>query len=535
MVEKDLIIDISPELMSIATLEDGRLTELHREPRDFTHSLGDIYIGRVKRVVAGLNAAFVDVGFSIDGFMHYADLHPQFLVQQQVFDQLRMGKLEPEKYWPTYQKAVASSQEVLPKEGKISTYLKEGDYVLVQISKESISTKGPRLTTDISIAGRNLIINLFDQKLSVSSKLGREETQRLKSLIRSVNTVGYGVIVRTAAEGKRAETMHKELKKLERQWLQMLARIASSSTNKKHFLCVYQEPSRVLGVLRDTFDKSFRYVWVNDEDFYHEIEGYLDEIDPLREGAVRVQHYTGRVPIFDSKGVTKQIKSSLKRVVNYKKGAYLVIEQTEAMHVIDVNSGTRARKSDEQEDTAVDVNMAAAEEIVRQLKLRDLGGIIIVDFIDMKSKEHRDELYKYMVDLMKTDRSRHEILPLSKFGLMQITRQRVRPAIKIDQDEVCPSCRGEGKISGASILLVEKIEEELKILTETFEAPYINVHVHPYLDAYIKKGLYSVSIRWKFGISKRIHVTPNQSLSLLEYKFYNRDGEELQVHDRAKH
>lgn len=533
-MEKDLIVDISSERISIATLENGRLMELFRERRGFTHGVGDVYLGRVKKVVAGLNAAFVDVGFSIDGFLHYSDLLPNFLAQQQVLSALRTGELSPDKFVVAYADACAKGSQQIPKEGKISDYLNEGDFVLCRLTKEAISTKGPRLTTEVSIAGRNLILNPFEDKVSVSNKLDRGEAHRLKSLIKGVNTSGCGVIVRTAAEGKRSEAMHKELTKLEREWSQILLKLSGSIGSKKTYICLYEEPTRVLGLLRDTFDHSLRSISVNDENFFHDIQDYIEEIDPSNEGKVNVELYTGRLPIFDSKGVTKQIKSLMKKVVNYKKGAYLIIEQTEAMHVIDVNSGTRARKNEEQEATAVDVNMSAAEEIARQLRLRDLGGIIIVDFIDMKSKEHRDELYKHMVEQMKTDRSRHEILPLSRFGLMQITRQRVRQATKIDQDELCPSCQGTGKMSSASIFLVEKIEDELKKLIDTLDVPYINVHVHPYVDAYLKKGLYSTAIKWRLKISRRIHITPNQDLSLLKYKYYDIDGEELMVHEQEK-
>lgn len=531
-MEKDLIVDASSEeLISIAVLEDDLLVELHHESRGATHVVGDIYLGRVERVIQGMNAAFVDVGFAVGGFLHYGDLHENFLAQQDALSQLCSGNLKPSEFVAAYKKNISSFTS-LPKEGKISDYIKNNDKILVQVTKEAISTKGPRLTTALTINGRNQVISPFDGKVSASAKLNHKESARLKNIVNSINTTGCGVIVRTAAEGKQSKEMQKDLEELWEHWLLVLDKLLTSSSKRKKSsaICLYEESGRALGVLRDTYDKSFRSIWVNEESLFHDIEKYLGEIAP--EDAIKVQLYTGKLPIFDDKGVTKQIKALMKKYVKVEGGAYLVIESTEAMHVIDVNSGTSARRSEEQETTAFEVNKSAAEEIARQLRLRDLGGIIIVDFIDMKSKDSRDALYKQMVDLMSTDRSRHEILPLSKFGLMQITRQRIRPATKVDKDETCPSCQGKGKITEASILLVEKIEDELSRLIHTLDTPYINVHVHPYVDAYLKKGLYSISMKWRLKISSKVHITPNQDLSLIEYRYYDKSGEELIVHKK---
>ncbi|KGN97648.1 Rne/Rng family ribonuclease [Porphyromonas sp. COT-290 OH3588] len=513
----DLIVDVSAKQISMAVLEDQKLVELQRERRDLAFAVGDIYLGKVKKVMPGLNAAFVDVGYKKDAFLHYLDLGPTFGSQQRLLDIVASGKPIP-----SATKIPISAE--LPKEGKIADYIKQGQLVLVQVVKEPISTKGPRLSAELSLAGRNMVLVPFSDKVSVSSKIQSiEERTRLKQLMLSIKPKNFSVIVRTSAEGKKASELDQELRRLVRRWEESIQKLPKIKAPR----IVYEEASRALGLLRDTFNPSFQSIHVNDADFYEDIKEYVASIAPGREEIV--QRYTGKLPIFDEKGVTKQIKSLFGRTVTYKKGAYLVIEQTEAMHVIDVNSGNRSRKSAEQEETAVDVNMSAAEELARQLRLRDLGGIIVVDFIDMHDPKNRELLYKHMVKLMEGDRARHNILPLSKFGLMQITRQRVRPAMQITTEETCPSCMGTGKMK-SSVLLTDQIEEKLKELVQQQSVSYINVHVHPYVAAYLNKGLlFSIARQWKLKIAKGIRVTPNQSLAFLDYKFLDKEGNEIEL------
>lgn len=525
-MEKDLIIDHTPDQTTIVILEDGAMTELSRVSYSFTHGVDDVYIGRVKKVADGLNAAFVDVGASTDGFLHYRDLDEHFLAQKQVIDQLLAGAVVPEDIVAAYKKARAEYPDVLPKEGKISDCLKAGDWIVVQVTKEAISTKGPRLTTDISISGRNLVFKPFEQKHSVSSKLSGQEGKRLRFLVNTLGFKGHGVIVRTAAEGKEAQELDEEFSALSQQWRRALSCVAASRKEpKKRVQCLYEAPGRALAILRDTFDKSFRNVWVNDEGCYSEIESYINKIDPEGEGGVRLHLYKDKKPLLDYLGVTAQIKRSFGRTVNLPGGAYLVIEKTEAMHVIDINSGRQARKNEDTESTAVDVNMSAAVEVARQIRLRDLGGIIMVDFIDMKDATHRSELYKRMEELMAGDKAEHEVYKLTGLGLMQISRKRVRPEVKIREDR-CPTCLGTGRISDKTISLIEDIERALPRFLDTFQSRYIDVHVHPFVEAYLKKGWFSIATRWKFKISRGIHIVPNQSLSLLDCKYYDKAGQE---------
>lgn len=498
----------------MAVLEDGKLVELQRESRDLAFAVGDIYLGKVKKIMPGLNAAFVDVGYSKDAFLHYLDLGQTFAHQQRLLELMeRSGSIPP--------LSKIGALPELPKEGKIADYLKPGQHVLVQVAKEPISTKGPRLTAELSLAGRNMVLIPFRDKVSVSNKIqANEERTRLKQLILSIKPRNFSVIIRTSAEGKSARELDSELRKLVRRWEESIARLPKL----KAPCIVYEEASRALGLLRDTLNPSFQAIHINDTEYFEDIKEYVSIIAPGQEGIVRL--YKGKLPLFDEKNVTKQIKSSLGRTVTFKSGAYLVIEQTEAMHVIDVNSGNRSRKSNEQEGTAIDVNLAAAEEIARQMRLRDLGGIICVDFIDMYEAKNREMLYKHMVKLMETDRAKHNILPLSKIGLMQITRQRVRQAVVVNTEETCPSCAGTGKIK-SSILFADQIEEHLKDLMLLPHISYVNLHVHPYVAAYLTKGLFSIANRWRLSLG-RVSVTPNQSLAFLEYRLYDKDGNEFE-------
>ena len=488
-MNSELIVDVSAKEISMALLEDQRLVELQRERRDLAFAVGDIYLGRVKKVMPGLNAAFVDVGYKKDAFLHYLDLGMIYQAQQRFLEQIEKTKAVPSlSKIPTFPD--------LPKDGKIADYLKAGQNVLVQVVKEPISTKGPRLSAEISIAGRNLVLVPFSDKVSVSAKIeSHEERARLKQLILSMKPKNFSVIIRTSAEGKRASELDQELSRLLRRWEESIQKLPKITKTPK---IVYEESSRALGILRDTFNPSFQSIHVNDKAYYEEIREYVRQIAPGR-------------------------------TVTCKSGAYLIIEQTEAMYVVDVNSGNRSRKSTEQEGTAIDVNLIAAEELARQLRLRDMGGIIVVDFIDMPDQKNRQLLYEHMVKLMESDRTRHNILPLSKFGVMQITRQRVRPATQINTDETCPTCLGTGKMK-SSILFTDQLEEKLRDLAPRLDTSYINVHVHPYVAAYLTKGFFmSIARRWKLQIARGIRVTPNQSLGFLDYKFVDKEGNEIEA------
>ena len=515
----EVIVDVQSKDISFALLEDKRLVEFQKEGRTDTFSVGNIYLARVKKIMTGLNACFVNVGYERDAFLHYPDLGSRFKTFEKFLSHLDNGK-----------KVSVQKMSLLPeldKDGSIQHTLRNGQEVLVQVVKEPISTKGPRLTCEISFAGRYLVLMPFNEKISVSSKIkSNAERARLKQLIHSIKPQGFGVIVRTVAEGKRVADLDAELKILMKRWEGVVERIQQSPERP---LPVYEETSRTVGLLRDLFNPSYENIYVNDKDVFEELSDYVKLIAPERHHIVKL--YKGNLPIFDNFGVTRQMKQSFGRIVTYKRGAYLIIEHTEALHVVDVNSGNRSRSPEGQEVNALDVNLGAADELARQLRLRDMGGIIVVDFIDMDEPENRQKLYERMCQNMQNDRARHNILPLSKFGLMQITRQRVRPATDINVEETCPTCGGTGTIK-SSLLFTEVLEDKISKLTENHDINQFRLHVHPFVCAFIKKGFPSLRLRWKIRYGWGIKIVPDQSLSYLEYKFFNNQGEEIDMKER---
>jgi ribonuclease G len=516
----EVIIDVQPKDISIALLEDKSLVEYQNEPREASFAVGNIYLGRVKKLMPGLNACFVDVGSEKDSFLHYLDMGLQYSSYEKYLKQVTSDR---KKLFPM-QKATMMPE--LPKDGSIQNYLKVGQEVLVQVVKEPINTKGPRLTCELSFAGRNIVLIPFGDKVSVSSKIKRsEERSRLKQLMQSMKPKNFGIIVRTVAEGKKAAELDQELKVLLKRWEDAITRVQQCTQPP---LMVFEEQARAVALLRDLFNPTYDGIYVNNDEIYQQIRDYVALIAPEKTDIVK--QYTGKVPIFDNFNVTKQLKSGFGRTVNYKHGAYLIIEHTEAMHVVDVNSGTRIKKENGQEANALETNLGAADELARQLRLRDMGGIIVVDFIDMNLAEDRQMLYERMCENMKKDRARHNILPLSKFGLMQITRQRVRPAMDVAVDESCPTCHGTGKIK-SSILFTDQLESKIDRLVNQIGIKRFTLHVHPYVAAYINQGVFSLKIRWQMKYGLGIRVVPSQKLAFLQYEFYDSNREFIDMRE----
>lgn len=509
----EVIIDAQPQEISIALLEDKRLVEYQREPRDASFSVGNIYVAKVKKLMPGLNACFVDVGYERDAFLHYLDLGSQFNSYAKYLKQVQSDR---KRLFPITK---ATRLPDLVKSGSVQQTLSVGQEVLVQVVKEPISTKGPRLTAEISFAGRYLVLIPFGDKVSVSSKIkSGEERARLKQLIQSIRPKNFGVIVRTVAQGKRVSELDNEMKVLLRRWEETIQKVQKTQQRPQ---MAYEETGRAVAMLRDLFNTSYENIYVNDDEICHAVRHYVSLIAPEKAGIVK--KYDGKLPIFDNFDVTKQIKSSFGKTINYGHGCYLIIEHTEAMHVVDVNSGNRTKEKG-QEQNALDTNLGAADELARQLRLRDMGGIIVVDFIDMNLAEDRQMLYERMCKNMQNDRARHNILPLSKFGLMQITRQRVRPAMDIDVDESCPTCFGTGKIR-SSILFTDQLERKIERLVNKVGIKKIYLHVHPYVAAYINKGFISLKRRWQMKYGMGIHVIPSQKLAFLQYEFYDSNNQ----------
>ena len=519
----EVIIDVKPKEISIALLEDKRLVEYQNEPRSANFTVGNIYIAKVKKLMPGLNACFVDVGYERDAFLHYLDLGTQFNSYAKYLKQVQSDR---KRLYP-FDKATRLPE--LQKDGSIQQTLSAGQEVLVQIVKEPISTKGPRLTGELSFAGRFLVLIPFGDKVSVSSKIkSGEERARLKQLIHSIKPKNCGVIVRTVAEGKRVAELDSELKILIQRWQNAIQKVQKTQQRPQ---LVYEETGRAVAMLRDLFNPTYENIYVNDDEICKEVKDYISLIAADKSDIVK--KYTGKVPIFDNFNVTKQIKSGFGKTVNYAHGAYLIIEHTEAMHVVDVNSGNRSKNQNGQEATALDTNLGAADELARQLRLRDMGGIIVVDFIDMNLAEDRQMLYERMCKNMQKDRARHNILPLSKFGLMQITRQRVRPAMDVNVEEACPTCNGSGKIK-SSILFTDQLEGKIDQLVNKIGIKKFYLHVHPYVAAFINKGAISMKWKWRIKYGWGVHIIPSQKLAYLQYEFYDANGQFIDMKEEIE-
>lgn len=520
-MKSELVVDVGKKEISIALLEDSRLVSLQKESRNAGYAVGDLYLAKVRKLLPGLNAAFIDVGYDKDAFLHYLDLGSHFAT----YTKYMAEAVEDPKKVPSMPKG--KFEPDIPKDGSITDHLSPGQNLLVQIVKEPISTKGPRLTTEISFTGRYMVLIPFSDKVNISAKIkSTEEKIRLRQLISSIKPKGFGVIIRTSAENKRAAELNGEMRTLLSCWNQAIARMQKSQPPA----LIYQEESRAVSVIRDVFTPDFENIYVNDDETLEQIKHYVSLIAP--ESKDIVQLYSKPTPIFDHFGITRQIKSSFGRIVSFKAGAYIIIESTEALHVIDVNSGNRTKASQDQETNALEVNIRAADEIARQLRLRDMGGIIVVDFIDMNKPEHRQQLYDHMRQIMSTDRARHNILPLSKFGLMQITRQRVRPALDIPTSETCPSCMGKGQIM-PSLLFTDTLRQKIEYLTKDLGVTHFRMYVHPFVEAYIRKGIFSLYSKWRREFGRTFKIIPDESLAYLQYRVEDKDGNEIDLKEES--
>jgi len=514
-VNRELIVRSGSDAVDFALLKDGKLTELHKEQDNNDFSVGDVFLAKIRKPVTGLNAAFVNVGYEKDAFLHYHDLGPQLSSMLKFIKQVSSGRLKD------YSLKNFPSEKDIDKHGSINDVIKANQSLLVQIVKEPISTKGPRISSELSLAGRFLVMVPFSDRVSVSQKIGsNEEKNRLKRLVKSIKPKGFGVIIRTVAEGKKVAELDKDLENLLEKWSALCKKLQRARPPAK----VLVELNRASSILRDVFNDSFTGIHVDDETLFGQIQDYVQEIAPGKESMVKL--YKSTVPIFEKFGIDRQIKTSFGRTASMSKGAYLIIEHTEAMHVIDVNSGNRSNKAKNQEDTALEVNLLSASEIARQLRLRDMGGIIVVDFIDMVKAANRKKLFEHLRDEMKDDRAKHKILPPSKFGLVQITRQRVRPEMNIKTTEVDPNQNGQ-EIE-APIVLVDKINADLeKLLKGPKKDGSITLNLHPFIAAYITRGFPSIRSKWFMEHKKWVKIQPRDAYTYLEYRFKDKEGKTI--------
>ncbi len=512
-MNRELIIDSNQSEVNIALLEDKNLVELHKEQVDTKFAVGDVFLAKVKKIMPGLNAAFIDVGYEKDAFLHYLDLGPQIRTFNKY---VKLGVLG---------KANLTSQEELKREkdidktGKITQVLTTGQQIVVQIAKEPISTKGPRVSTEISFPGRYIVLLPFSKKISISQKIkSKEERNRLSRLITSIIPKNYGVIIRTVAENKKVAEIDQDLRDLVGKWESIIKKLPSATAPQK----VLSELDRTSQLLRDLLNESFNTIYINDAILYEEIKTYITTIAPDKKDIVK--RYKGKAPIFDNFNIEKQLRSSFGKNVTIRSGVYLVIEHTEALHVIDINSGHRINKEKSQEENALIVNNEAAVEVARQLRLRDMGGIIVVDFIDMRDAKNRRALFQKLQEAMANDRAKHTILPPTKFGLVQITRQRVRPEMIVPVLEQCPTCDGTGQIR-SSMGVIDDIENNIGYLINDQNEKKISLAVHPFIYAYLTRRFMSVQMKWFLKYNKWIKITSMSDYQLMQFNFFNKDGD----------
>ncbi|HLA54767.1 MAG TPA: ribonuclease E/G [Flavobacterium sp.] len=510
-MNKELIIRSSSEAVDFALLKDGKLIELHKEEEKSNFQVGDIFIAKIRKPVAGLNAAFVNVGFEKDAFLHYHDLGPNLASSLKFIKLVAAGKIKD------FSLKNFQFEKEINKDGAILDVLSPNQSVLVQVVKEPISTKGPRISSELSLAGRFIVLVPFSDRISISQKIeSKEEKDRLKRLVQSIRPKGFGVIVRTVAEGKKVAEIDKDLQNLLSRWTAMCKKLPTAHHPSK----VLGELNRASSILRDVFNDTFSGIHIDDEELYNETKDYLQEIAPSKQSIVKL-YQSKDTPIFEKFNVERQIKTSFGKTVSMSKGAYLIIEHTEALHVIDVNSGNRSNKATNQEDTALEVNMIAAAEIARQLRLRDMGGIIVVDFIDMSNPDNRKTLFDFLREEMSDDKAKHKILPPSKFGLIQITRQRVRPEVNIKTSEEDPNNEKNGEIE-APILIIDRIASDIARLSKTHKKFVLNTH--PFVEAYLTKGFPSLRSKWFLEHKKWVKIIPRDAYTFLEYHFFDTDG-----------
>lgn len=518
IVDKELIINVTESGVELALLEDGKLVELQHQKTNNNFTVGDILIGKIRKMMPGLNAAFIDIGHRKDAFLHYTDLGPKLRSLVKWTNGVMNGSIN------THKLDHFKYEDEIVKTGKVDQVLNKRWPVLVQILKEPISTKGPRLSCELTLPGRYMVLSPFSDSVSVSKKISSgEERKRLHTLAESIKPKNFGLIIRTASEGKKVQELHEELVRLMGQWEDIYKQLKTATPPAK----LLSELDKPASVLRDMLSDGFSRIVVNEKDLYADIRAYMQNISPDQVGIVQL--HNSSKPVFDTFGVTKQIKASFGKTATMSSGAYVIIEKTEAMHVVDVNSGHKISTNDV-DQTILGVNMEAAEEIARQIRLRDIGGLIVIDFIDMKNPDHKKLLAKKMEDSMRKDRSQHTILPLSKFGLMQITRERARQEVVVDTAEVCPTCAGTGKIN-ASILLTDDIERDLEFIMQSRPKMPLRLRVHPFLDAFLKKGLMSQQVRWYMKYSKWIRILPQADYQLMDYRFFDGNEDEIRLNN----
>ncbi len=512
-LERELVIQSTDNGCEIALLENKELVEFHRDTESSNLAIGDMYWARVKKVLPPLNAVFVDIGEGKEAFLHYTDLGENFATLLGYFKRCVTNERIPIDKFP--------SVPQLDKSGKISEVLAVNDYIPVEILKEPISTKGARLSSDISLAGRYIVLVPFTNMISVSKKIiDKSEKDRLIAIGNSIKHKNFGLIIRTVAVGKPLKELHEDYIDLMDKW----NKITQSVVNANGVVKIFEEQSKSNTLLRDILNDSFTKIHVNSEPIATSIRSYLEKIAPDKTEIVK--HHKNQPYLFEEFQLTSKIKSSFNRIIPLKSGGYIIMEQTEALYVIDVNSGLGLNKKTglTVDESILKVNIEAAKEIARQLRLRDIGGIIVIDFIDSKNPEIKEKIFDEMQDFMKSDTASHTILPLSRFCLMQITRSRTRPQEIVNTKEECPSCHGTGKVTNV-ILITDIIFNKLQAISNIEKN--ITILLHPFVYAYLTKGFLSKHLQWQWKLKMRFKLQSHSAFGVNEYQYLDKEGNKI--------
>ncbi len=502
-----LVIHKNADEVQIAVLnEKNELVQLQKESLSDKNKIqvGDIFLGRVKKIMPSLNAAFVDIGHSKEGFLYYLDLGNYIKSQIKYFNVL----LNSKQYTPIEE---IELKEEAPKEGNIKDYVKPNLTLPVRVIKEPISNKGARLSASLSFAGNYLVFIPFSEGVMISRKIEDNAKKRyLRKVLEGTIHKNTGIIVRTAAEKTDIDTLIKEYDSLYHKWEKFCFSVIKADRLKVP-MKIYSENTRAVSFLRDILSLDVSEILIDDEGIYNDLKSYLVKTHP--EWLNKVTYKRTKQGLFLDLGIDKKIQKSFGKYVSFGKGSYLIIEKTEALHTIDINSGKFKDKTLSPEDAALKVNLSATEEIAKQLKLRDLGGIIVVDFIDQREEKNRKKVVDELKKHLQNDKAKINVLPMSKFGLVQITRERVRPEVKIETEHKCPYCKGTGILMEPESSVIDKIEKSIR---ET-SARKIVLKVHPFVRAYLKNSPFKFKFKWFFKFKKRVKIKEDTSLNLLEF------------------
>ena len=499
-MKKELIINSTVTESRIALLEDDVLVNLFVERPEHERNVGDIYKGIVRRVMPGMQAAFVDIGWEMDGFIHFSDL---FQSAVDIAEGVEMDEVtQPEK-----------------RRGHRRSYkpradLKAGQEILVQIIKEPLGKKGPRLSSQISLPGRFLVLVPGDNLIGVSKRIPDfKERRRLKTVLKAIRPEGFGLICRTVGEGKTEAEIRHDLKVMMRLWNMVEKKVEREKAPAR----VHKEAPLTSSLVRDLFAPDIDRLIVDSKSLYREIRAYVNSVAaPLLD---RVQLFEGKEPIFDALKIESEIEKGISRRVWFGGGSYLIIEQTEAVVTIDVNSGRFVGKHD-QEDNNLKVNLKAVQEVARQLRLRDLGGIIIIDFIDQIDEANRHKIQDAMRLALKNDRAKWDIAPISQFGIMEMTRQRTTASLTHTFNQPCPTCGGTGLV-----VVKETVVTQIQSWVRRFRARTgeigLTIKAHPEIVDFITKGLRSHLRQIMWDSLMYIKLEPDSDLKLEEFKCYS--------------